>query len=280
METGKKGNLYLVATPIGNLGDISKRAIEILNEASLIAAEDTRITGNLLKKFDIKKPLISYYEHNAVMREEKLISTLLSGENVALVTDAGTPGISDPGEHIVKKCIENDIDVYPVPGACAFVSALIVSGFSTECFTFIGFLSAKTSERNKTLEKYKNASETLIFYEAPHRLTKTLDAIKNIFGENRRVCLSREITKKFEEHKRLTIKEACDFYSENSPKGEFVIVVQGEKSVLLSPLCELSVDEHLQHYINEGKTKNDAIKAVAKDRNLPKRSVYEYFAKK
>ena len=275
-----KGTLYLVATPIGNLGDISSRAIEILSEVSLIAAEDTRISGNLMKKLDIKKPLISYYEHNAVMREEKLINTLLSGESVALVTDAGTPGISDPGELIVKKCIENNIDVISIPGACAFVSALIVSGFSTERFTFVGFLSAKASERERTLSDYKYAQETLIFYEAPHRLIKALESMKNVFGENRKICISREITKKFEEHKRYTLKEACEFYKENPAKGEFVLIVEGSSDTPLSPLCELSLEEHLQHYLDEGKSKNDGIKAVAKDRNIPKRSVYDYFSKK
>lgn len=277
METGI---LYLVATPIGNLGDISQRAVEILNSVSLVAAEDTRISGSLLKKLDIKKPLISYYEHNAVMREEKLINTLLSGESIALITDAGTPGISDPGELIVKKCIENNIDVIPVPGACAFVSALIVSGFSTERFIFIGFLSAKTTEREKTLENYKFSHETLIFYEAPHRLIKTLESMKDIFGVERKVCISREITKKFEEHKRFTLKDALNYYSENTIKGEFVIIVEGCIDIPLSPLCEQSLEEHLQYYLDMGKSKNDSIKAVAKDRNMPKRSVYDYFAKK
>jgi len=252
----KSGTLYLVATPIGNLSDISERAIEILNEVSLIAAEDTRISGTLLKKLNIKKPLISYYEHNAVMREEKLINTLISGENVALITDAGTPGISDPGELIVKKCIENDIDVIPIPGACAFVSALIVSGFSTERFTFIGFLPSKATEKEKILNNYKQASETMIFYEAPHRLLKTLESLKNILGDERKICVSREITKKFEEHKRFTLSEAFDFYNNNPIKGEFVLVIEGSSTTPLSPLCELTLDEHLEHYIKQGKTKN------------------------
>ncbi len=274
------GTLYLTATPIGNMGDISKRAIEILNEADMIAAEDTRISGSLLKKLDIKKPLISYYEHNAAMREEKLIELLLDGKNIALITDAGTPGISDPGEKIAQKCIELGIDVTPIPGACAFVSALIVSGFSTERFTFVGFLPSKNSEREKILEEYKNRTETLIFYEAPHRLLKTLISMEKIFGSDRKICLSREITKKFEEHKRMNLKEACAFYEENPPKGEFVIVAEGGNGNSPSPLCEKTLEEHLQYYINLGYSKNDGIKAVAKDRNMPKRSVYDYFSKK
>lgn len=275
----KTGTLYLVATPIGNLSDISKRAIEILNEVSLIAAEDTRISGSLLKKLEIKKPIISYYEHNAIMREEKLVNTLISGEDIALITDAGTPGISDPGELIVKKCIENNIDVIPIPGPCAFISALIVSGFSTERFTFIGFLPPKTTDKEKILNDYKYASETLIFYEAPHRLLKTLGSLKNVFGDERKICISREITKKFEEHKRLTLSEAFEYYNNNSIKGEFVLIIEGSKETLLSPLCELSLEEHLDHYIKKGLSKNDSIKAVAKDRNVPKRSIYDYFSK-
>lgn len=274
------GILYLVATPIGNMGDLSPRAVEILKSVSLVAAEDTRISGSLLKKLDIKKPLISYYEHNAVMREEKLISLLIEGNDVALITDAGTPGISDPGEHIVKKCIENNIDVIPIPGPCAFVSSLIVSGFSTKSFTFVGFLPSKTTEREKTLTDYKNYSETLIFYEAPHRLLKTLASMKNVFGEDRNICVSREITKKFEEHKRFSLKEACEFYDGSNIKGEFVIIVEGSTTTSLSPLCEKNMEEHLEYYLTLGYTKNDSIKAVAKDRNMPKRSVYEYFNKK
>ncbi len=276
----EKGSLYLIATPIGNMSDISPRAIEILNSVSLVAAEDTRVTGNLLKKLDIKKPLISYYEHNSAMREEKLINELLEGNDIAIVSDAGTPAISDPGEYIVKACIENNIDIFPVPGPCAFVCALIVSGFSTKNFTFVGFLPAKESQRENELEKYKSRQETLIFYEAPHRLLKTLCSMRNIFGDNRNVCVSREITKKFEEHKRFDLKTACEYYNENNIKGEFVIVVEGCNEQNNDEEIQFdTLEEHLEYYINLGNSKNDSIKLVAKDRKVSKRDIYDYFKK-
>ncbi len=275
----EKGNLYLIATPIGNMNDISPRAIEILNSVSLIAAEDTRVTGNLLKKLDIKKPLISYYEHNSAMREEKLINTMLEGNDVAVVSDAGTPAISDPGEYIVKACIENGIDIFPIPGPCAFICALIVSGFSTKSFTFVGFLPSKDSQREAELNKYFSCKETVIFYEAPHRLLKTLISMKKIFGENRRVCVSREITKKFEEHKRFTLKEACEYYKEKTIKGEFVIIVEGNSEEVTEEVQFSTLEEHLQHYLDNGLSKNESIKMVAKDRNVNKRDIYDYFKK-
>ena len=282
MEKGKKdkkGNLYLIATPIGNMDDISPRAVEVLNSVSLVAAEDTRVTGNLLKKLDIKKPLISYYEHNSAMREEKLISTLINGNDVAVVSDAGTPAISDPGEYIVKACIENEIEVFPIPGPCAFVCALIVSGFSTKSFTFVGFLPSKDSQRELELKKYSDNKETLIFYEAPHRLLKTLNSMKNIFGSERNVSISREITKKFEEHKHFNLNDACEYYENNSIKGEFVIVVEGNKTEKTESVSFKTLEEHLKHYINAGLAKNEAIKMVAKDRNVSKRDIYDYFKK-
>ena len=273
------GILYLVATPIGNMGDISARAIEVLKSVSLIAAEDTRVTGSLLKKLDINGKMVSYYEHNAAKRSDFLISHLMSGEDIALVSDAGTPAISDPGEDIVAKCIENSIEVIPIPGACAFVSALTVSGFSTKRFTFLGFLGHKSSERKKELEGYKNNPETLIFYEAPHRLTKALTDMAEIFSSERKICLSREITKKFEEHKRCTIGEALAYYEENSVKGEFVIVVEGNKSTIECELAGLTLLEHLNHYLDKGLSKKEAYKEIALDRNRPKREIYDYFNK-
>ncbi len=274
-----KGNLYLIATPIGNMDDISPRAVEILNSVSIVAAEDTRVTGNLLKKLDIKKPLISYYEHNSSMREEKLINTLINGNDVAVVSDAGTPAISDPGEYIVKACIENGIDVFPIPGPCAFICALIVSGFSTKSFTFIGFLPSKDSQRELELQKYSDNKETLIFYEAPHRLLKTLNSMKDIFGSDRNVSISREITKKFEEHKHFNLNDACQYYENNSIKGEFVIVVEGNKTEKTESVCFNSLEEHLKHYMDTGMSKNEAIKMVAKDKNVNKREIYDYFKK-
>lgn len=275
-----KGTLYLVATPIGNMSDFSPRATEILESVSLIAAEDTRVTGNLLKKLDIKKPLISYYEHNSAKREERLLKELFDGNDVAVVSDAGTPAISDPGEYIVKACIENDIDVVPIPGPCAFVCALISSGFSTSTFTFIGFLSSKDNAREKELENYKAKKETLIFYEAPHRIKKTLNSMKKIFGEERRISISREITKKYEEHKHFTLKEACEYYEESNIKGEFVIVVEGNSEEIVENKVEFgTLEEHLSFYMEQGHSKNESIKLIAKDRNVNKRDIYDYFKK-
>ena len=270
------GTLYLIATPIGNLGDLSPRALEILEQSDLIAAEDTRVTGSLLKKLGISKKLVSYYEHNASMRSSLLLSHLENGEMVSLVSDAGTPAISDPGEDIVKRCIEQGIPVIPVPGPCAFVCALTVSGFSTKRFTFIGFLSSKQSERKKELEDLKYCTETLIFYEAPHRLLKTLSDMAEVFGEARKVSVSREITKKFEEHIRGRLAEVLCHFETNPVKGEFVIVAEGGTKAE-NDLNGGSLEEHLEHYLAQGVTKKDAIKQVAKDRNLPKREVYAHF---
>ena len=272
------GILYLVATPIGNMGDISERAVKTLRNVSLIAAEDTRVTGSLLKKLDIKNKMVSYYEHNAAKRSDFLLSYLISGNDIALVSDAGTPAISDPGEDIVAKCIENDIEVIPVPGACAFLSALTVSGFSTKKFTFAGFLGHKSSERKKELEKYKTNTETLIFYEAPHRLVKMLADMSEIFSKDRKICLSREITKKFEEHKRCTIGEALKYYEENPVKGEFVVIAEGCTQAEESNLNNLPLEEHLEFYLKSMPAK-EAYKEIAKDRNVTKREIYAYFNK-
>lgn len=274
------GKLYLVATPIGNMGDVSARAIEILKEVSLVACEDTRVTGSFLKKLDIKKKLVSYYEHNQNMRGEYLLNELKNGFDIALVSDAGTPAISDPGEDIVAKCIENDIDVIPIPGACAFVCGLIASGFSTKKFIFAGFLAHKSTDRKKELLTYKNSPETLIFYESPHRLKKSLLDMAEVFGEDRSICLSREITKKFEEHKRCTIKNAIAYYEANLVKGEFVIIVQGNDDIIVeNSLNSVEIEKHLEYYLNQNLSKNDAIKKVAKDRNIDKREVYSHFCK-
>ena len=272
------GTLYLVATPIGNMGDLSPRAKEVLESADLVAAEDTRVTGTLLKKLGIEKKLVSYYEHNAAMRSSLLIRHLEDGETIALVSDAGTPGISDPGEDIVEECIRRGIEVIPVPGPCAFVCALTVSGFSTKRFSFIGFLPAKQNERKKELESVKHREETLIFYEAPHRLLKTLADMCEIFGEERRVCVSREITKKFEEHIRGSLSEVLTHFETNPVKGEFVIVTEGGTKEE-SSLNQLSLEEHLEFYTGKGISQKDAIKKVALDRNLPKREVYAHFHK-
>lgn len=270
------GSLYLIATPIGNMGDFSPRAREILETADLVAAEDTRVTGSFLKKLGIEKKLVSYYEHNAGMRGDYLLTRLEAGDVVALVSDAGTPAISDPGEDLVKKCIERGIDVFPVPGACAFICALTVSGFSTARFTFIGFLPSKDNERRKELEELKYCTETLIFYEAPHRLLKTLSDMAEAFSPERKISVSREITKKFEEHRRGSVKEVMEYFAEHGVKGEFVIVAEGGTKQE-NALNSLTLEEHLDHYLKLGNTQKDSIKLIARDRNLPKREVYAYF---
>jgi len=272
------GTLYLVATPIGNMGDLSPRAAEILEAADLVAAEDTRVTGALLKKLGLEKKLVSYYEHNAAMRSSLLIRHLEEGKNIALVSDAGTPAISDPGEDIVEECIRRGIEIIPVPGPCAFVCALTVSGFSTRQFSFIGFLPAKPNDRKKQLEQLKHREETLIFYEAPHRLLKTLTDMSEVFGCDRRISVSREITKKFEEHIRGSLSQVLTHFETNPIKGEFVIVVQGGTREENS-LNELSLEEHMEFYQKKGLSQKDAIKQIAIDRNLPKREVYAYFHK-
>ena len=272
------GTLYLVATPIGNMGDLSPRAKEVLASADLIAAEDTRVTGALLKKLGIEKKLVSYYEHNSAMRSALLLRHLEDGEHIALVSDAGTPAISDPGEDIVAECIRRGIAVYPIPGPCAFVCALTVSGFSTKQFSFIGFLPSKSNDRKKELEKVKHREETLIFYEAPHRLLKTLSDMCEIFGENRKVSVSREITKKFEEHIRGSLAEVLTHFETNPIKGEFVIVAEGGTKEE-SNLNQLSLDEHMEFYLKQGLSQKDAIKQIATDRSLPKREVYAHFHK-
>ena len=274
------GKLYLVATPIGNLEDITLRALRILKEVDLIAAEDTRHTLGLLNHFEIKKPLISYYKEIENKKSDVLISKLKEGQNIAIVSDAGTPGISDPGEEIVKKAIEENIEIIPVPGACAFVNALIASGFNTREFSFIGFLSANKKERKEKLEEIKNETRTLIFYEAPHKMKSTLENMSEIFG-NRRIVLARELTKIHEEFIRSTIDEVLE---NEEYKGEFVILIEGstesKKDIELKNLNELTLEEHYERYEKEGFSKKEIIKMIAKDRNVNKNEIYQYFIEK
>lgn len=275
------GKLYLVATPIGNLDDITFRALNTLKQVDLIAAEDTRHTLKLLNHFEISKPLISYYKQIEKSKSNILISKLLEGKNIALVSDAGAPGISDPGEEIVKVAIENNIQVIPIPGACAFVNALIASGLNTKEFSFIGFLSAQKKEKREKLEELKYETKTLIFYEAPHKLLGTLSTICELFGD-RQVVLAREITKIHEEFIRGKISEVLENIGE--PKGEFVVLVEGnsvsKKDVDLQNLNELSLDEHYKYYENQGLEKKEIIKKIAKDRNLSKNEIYKEFLNK
>lgn len=270
-----KLTLYLVATPIGNLNDITPRALEILREADFIAAEDTRHTLKLLNHFDIKKPMISYFEHNKREKGEYIVSRIENGETCALVTDAGTPAISDPGEDIVKLCAEKGIDVVPVPGACAFVQALIISGLPTGRFSFEGFLSVNKPQRKAHLEEIKEHRHTLIFYEAPHKLKTTLKDLLNALG-NRKIAVVKELTKIHESVLRTDLEEASKFFEENQPKGEYVLVVEG----FVPPVEEINLsDEDIINKVNEliagGMDKKSAIKEASVILNLPKRQVYE-----
>jgi len=270
------GVLYLVATPIGNLSDISERALKVLSEVDIVAAEDTRNTGKLLAYFGISKPMISYFEHNKRERGEVILEKLKSGLSCALVTDAGTPAISDPGEDLVRLCAENDVTVTSVPGCCAVISALALSALSTGRFCFEGFLSTNKNERYERLNEIKNDTRTTIFYEAPHKLTKTLEDLYEVLGD-RKISLCRELTKLNEEVLRTTISGAIEYYQSASPRGEYVLVVEGCTKAEPSDSfwISMSIEEHVEHYINEGLKKMDAIKAVAKDRQLPKNEVYK-----
>ena len=276
-----KGKLYLVATPIGNLEDITFRALKVLESVDLIAAEDTRHTLGLLNHFNISKPLISYYKQNEKSKSEILISKLLEGQNIAVVSDAGTPGISDPGEEIVKVCIENGIEIVPIPGACAFVNALIASGFSTREFSFIGFLSAEKKDRKGKLEELKYETKTLIFYEAPHKLKSMLESVLEVFG-NRKIVLAKELTKIHETFIRDNVENILNDIE--NIKGEFVILVEGsevsKKDIELDNLNNLSVEEHYKMYENQGFDKKEIIKKIAKDRGVNKNEIYKIFLDK
>ena len=276
-----KGTLYLVATPIGNLEDITIRALNILKEVDLIAAEDTRHTLGLLNHFEISKPLISYYKETEKIKSPILVEKLLNGKNIALVSDAGTPGISDPGEEIVKEAIKNDIKIVPIPGACAFVNALIPSGMNTREFSFIGFLSANKKEKKDKLEELKYETKTLIFYEAPHKLSNTLEVMLEILGD-RNIVLARELTKIHEEFIRGKISTIIEQIVDT--KGEFVIIVEGnnisKKDKEILDLNELTLEEHYKYYENTGISKKEIIKKIAKDRNVNKNEIYQYFIDK
>lgn len=276
----ESGKLYLVATPIGNLEDMTFRAVNILKEVDLIAAEDTRNTRKLLTHFDIKTKCVSYHEHNKEASGPELVRLLLEGKHIALVSDAGLPAISDPGQELVQLSIENSISVIPVPGANAALSALIVSGMSTNTFTFIGFLSREKKYAMQQLEPYKAVRESLIFYESPHRLKKTLDILLEVFGD-RKVAFARELTKKHEEIVRGNITELIGWYEEHDPIGEYCIVLEGLDEAGQTKIEEeanawwqqLTLDEHVSHY-EVSMSRKDAIKKVAQDRSLAKRDVY------
>ncbi len=277
------GTLYLCATPIGNLGDLSGRAIEVFKSVDLIACEDTRRTLQLLNHFSIHKPLTSYHEHNKAEKGEYLTALLAEGKNIALVSDAGTVAISDPGEDLVRLCIEKNIPVTSIPGPVAGINALILSGLPTSRFSFEGFLSVNNRHRKEHLELVKKDTRTLIFYEAPHKLKNTLADMKDAFGETRRIALARELTKLHEEVLRMTLGEAVSYYEENQPRGEYVLVIEGAKEVSETEAQwweSLSVTEHTDKYIADGLDKKDAIRQTATDRGMPKREVYNIYHQK
>lgn len=277
MENQKKGNLYIIATPIGNLEDITLRAIRILKEVDLIAAEDTRHTLKLLNHLEISKPLISYHRHNEEIRTEELIKELKTGKNIGLVSDAGTPGICDPGEEIIKKCIEESIKVVPIPGACAMINALITSGISTKEFVFLGFLPLNKKSRKEKLEEIKNANKTIILYEAPHKLKSTLNDLSLIL-EDRSVVLARELTKIHEEYIRGTVKELME--KTDNLKGEMILIIEKnnkDNEEELNSLNNLTLEEHYNFYEKRGLNKKEIIKKIAKDRNVSKNEIYQYF---
>lgn len=277
MENQKKGILYIIATPIGNLEDITLRAIRILKEVDLIAAEDTRHTLKLLNHLEISKPLISYHRHNEEIRTEELIKELKTGKNIGLVSDAGTPGICDPGEEIIKKCIEESIKVVPIPGACAMINALITSGISTKEFIFLGFLPLNKKSRKEKLEEIKNANKTIILYEAPHKLKSTLNDLSLIL-EDRSVVLARELTKIHEEYIRGTVKELME--KTDNLKGEMILIIEKnnkDNKEELNSLNNLTLEEHYNFYEKNGLNKKEIIKKIAKDRNVSKNEIYQYF---
>lgn len=273
------GTLYLVGTPIGNLGDLSVRALETLRSADFIAAEDTRVTAKLLNHFEIKKPCVSYYEHNKYASGEKIVARLLAGETCALVTDAGMPAISDPGEDIVRQCAEQGIDVQVIPGPCAAIAALAVSGLPTQQFCFEGFLAVSGKTRREHLERLRGETRTMIFYEAPHKLLATLRDLADAFGEDRKISLCRELTKLHEEVRRMTLGEAAAYYEETPPRGEFVLVVAGAEEKAEEGCTFEAALDLVRARMAEGLSTKDAVKQVAKLTGFAKNLLYDAVVK-
>ena len=271
--------MCLCATPIGNLEDITFRVVRTLKEVDVIAAEDTRNSIKLLNHFEIKTPLTSYHEFNKYDKAKVLVNRMLGGENIALITDAGTPGISDPGEELVRQCYEAGVEVTSLPGAAACVTALTLSGLSTRRFAFEAFLPADKKEKAAILEELKSETRTIIIYEAPHRLKKTIAELLSVLG-NRRLTAVKELTKLHENVFLTTFEEALDYYEENEPRGEFVLVIEGRKIEELkkekeASFQEMDINEHMKLYLDNGMDKKEAMKAVAVDRGIPKREVYK-----
>lgn len=273
------GTLFLCATPIGNLEDMTFRAVRILKEVDLIAAEDTRNSIKLLNHFEIKTPMTSYHEYNKIEKGHKLVDKLLEGMNIALITDAGTPGISDPGEELVKMCRETGIVVTAVPGAAACIVALTASGLSSRRFAFEAFLPTDKKERAAVLEEMKDETRTIVMYEAPHRLIRTLELLLETLGD-RNICICRELTKKHETFFRTTFAEAVEYYKDEAPKGECVIVIEGRNRQEIeeeekAKWEDFTIEDHMELYLSQGMDKKSAMKQVAKDRGVGKRDIYQ-----
>ena len=273
------GTLYLCATPIGNLEDMTFRVIRTLKEVDLIAAEDTRNSIKLLNHFEIQTPMTSYHEYNKYEKGRKLVEKLQDGMNIALITDAGTPGISDPGEELVKMCYEAGISVTSLPGAAACITALTLSGLSTRRFAFEAFLPTDKKEKELVLQEIERETRTIIMYEAPHRLLKTLKMLSERLGKERRITVCRELTKRHETAFATTLEEACAYYNEQPPKGECGLVIEGRSREQIAQeekaqWEEMSIEEHMEHYLSQGIDKKEAMKKVAKDRGVSKRDIY------
>lgn len=276
----EQGKLYLCATPIGNLDDITLRVLNTLKEVDLIAAEDTRHSIKLLNHFEIRTPMTSYHEFNKIEKAKYLVEQMKQGVNIALVTDAGTPGISDPGEELVKQCYEAGVEVTSLPGPAACVTALTLSGLSTRRFCFEAFLPSDKKEKQWILEELKEETRTILIYEAPHRLVRTLEELLGVLG-NRRITICRELTKKYEEAYRTTLEEALAHYENEEPKGECVIVIEGKsveelRQEQVKSWEEISIEAHMERYESQGMDRKDAMRMVAKDRGISKRDVYQY----
>ena len=269
----EKSFLYLVATPIGNLSDITERAMKVLSEVDFVAAEDTRNSGLLLSRLGIKKPMVSYHDHNRAERGPEIIERLRGGESCALISDAGMPAISDPGEDLVALCAKEGVGVSIIPGACAAVSALALSGLSTRRFAFEGFLPPSGKERKKRLTDIAKEERTLIIYEAPHRLKKTLAEFSEYFGEDRRIALCRELTKLNEEVLRMTVSSACAYYESTEPRGEYVLIIEGVPEATEEDVA-VDIAARAEALMAEGMSQKDAIKAIVKETGLPKNKVY------
>lgn len=284
MEQHKTGTLYLCATPIGNLEDITYRVLRTLKEVDLIAAEDTRNSIRLLNHFEIKTPMTSYHEYNKIEKAYQLVAKIREGKNIALITDAGTPGISDPGEDIVRICYEEGIPVTSLPGAAACITALTMSGLPTRRFAFEAFLPKDKKEHQAVLEELKTETRTIIIYEAPHHLVRTLQELHDTLGGDRRLTICRELTKRHEEKLQMTLADSLSYYEFNEPRGEYVLIIAGRSREEMKKEEQagweaLSLEEHMAHYESQGIDRKEAMKRVAKDRGVSKRDIYQALLK-